>query len=108
MTLQNVWRRFREEIRVYQLALDHPGTPRVAKWLLRAAIVYALSPIDLIPDFIPVLGHLDDAVIIPGLVVLAARLIPKKVMEECREAATRIEANASSRKPHPIEERLES
>jgi len=76
---------FRQEIEIYRLVLKHPRTPRMAKWLLGLAVAYALMPFDLIPDFIPVIGHLDDVVIIPGLVILARRLIPKDVIEECRQ-----------------------
>jgi len=71
--LREAYDRFRREARVYQLALHHPRTPALAKWLLRAAIAYAISPIDLIPDFIPVIGHLDDVVIVPALVVVGRK-----------------------------------
>ena len=87
--LRSALGRFRREIRVYHLALRDPRTPRLSKWLLRAAIAYALSPIDLVPDFIPVIGHLDDAVIVPALVWFAVRLVPPAVMEDCRRAADR-------------------
>jgi uncharacterized membrane protein YkvA (DUF1232 family) len=72
------------ELAFYRRALRHPRTPRASRILLGAAIAYALSPIDLIPDFIPVFGHLDDLVILPLLIWLAIRLIPKQVIEECR------------------------
>jgi uncharacterized membrane protein YkvA (DUF1232 family) len=75
---------FRREIAVYQRVRRHPRTPRMAKVLIGAAIAYALSPIDLIPDFIPVLGHLDDLIIVPLLVFMAVKLVPKDVLEECR------------------------
>ena len=92
--LHEAYARFRRELRVYQAVLKDPRTPRLAKWLLRVAIAYALSPIDLIPDFIPVIGHLDDAVIVPGLIVLAVRLVPNDVLEDCR---ARITADAGGR-----------
>ena len=78
--------RFRAEIEFYRRVLRHPRTPRVAKLLLGAAIAYAVSPIDLIPDFIPVVGYLDDLVILPLLIWAAVRLIPETVIAECRQA----------------------
>jgi uncharacterized membrane protein YkvA (DUF1232 family) len=60
----------------------------MAKVLIGAAIAYALSPIDLIPDFIPVIGHLDDLIIVPLLVYMALKLVPKDVVEECRAAVS--------------------
>ena len=82
--LLQIKREFKTQLSIYNAALRHPRTPRVAQWLLVAAIAYAASPIDLIPDFVPVLGHLDDLIIIPTLVALAIRLIPKDVLAECR------------------------
>jgi len=78
--------RFLQEIDFYRLVLRHPRTPRLSKILLGVAIAYAVSPIDLIPDFIPVVGHLDDLVILPLLIWIAVRLIPKSVIAECRQA----------------------
>ena len=52
-----------------------------------AAVFYTLSPIDLIPDVIPVIGFLDDIIIVPGLVILALKLIPKQVVDDCRVKA---------------------
>ena len=80
---------FRREIKVYQLALQDSRVPKRAKWLLGLALGYALSPIDLIPDFIPVLGHLDDVLIVPALIWMAKRSIPPEVIEECRARVTK-------------------
>ncbi|WGT66074.1 YkvA family protein [Variovorax paradoxus] len=68
-------------------AYRHPGTPWFAKALAAFVVAYALSPIDLIPDFIPVLGYLDDALLLPGLIWLNIRLIPGDVLQECRARA---------------------
>ncbi len=78
---------FRREIRVYQLVRRHPRTPRMAKILIGVGVTYALSPIDLIPDFIPVLGHLDDMIIVPLLIWTALKLVPGDVVAECRAKA---------------------
>ena len=86
-TLKSAVRRFRLEIKIYQLVLRDSRTPRLSKWLLWLVIAYGLSPIDLIPDFIPVLGQLDDLIIVPALVGLALWFIPDTVLEDCRAAA---------------------
>jgi len=79
--------KFKKELKVYRLVLEDRRTPCLAKWLLGLAVAYFLSPADLIPDFIPVIGHLDDLVIIPLLVYLALRLIPKDVVNDSRRRA---------------------
>jgi len=71
------------------LACKNPGTPWYAKAIAACIVGYALSPIDLIPDFIPVLGYLDDLIIVPLGIALVIRLVPKTVMAECREEAAR-------------------
>jgi uncharacterized membrane protein YkvA (DUF1232 family) len=65
-------------------AARHPATPWPAKALGLFVVAYALSPIDLIPDFIPLLGYLDDLLLLPGLIWLALRLLPAPVLLECR------------------------
>jgi uncharacterized membrane protein YkvA (DUF1232 family) len=65
-------------------ARKHPDTPLLAKILCVATLLYALSPIDLIPDFIPVLGFVDDAILLPGLIWLAIRMLPPQVITSCR------------------------
>lgn len=73
----------RETLTLY-LACRHPRVPWYAKGLALLVVGYALSPIDLIPDFVPVLGYLDDLVLIPLGVMLVIRLIPAEVLDECR------------------------
>lgn len=69
-------------------AYRHPHTPLITKALCMLVVAYALSPIDLIPDFIPVLGYLDDVILLPALIWLAIRLVPPQVLAECRTSAS--------------------
>ena len=95
--LLQIAREFKTQLLIYRAAIRHPRTPRLARWLLVAAVAYAASPIDLIPDFIPLLGHLDDLIIIPALVALAVRLIPHDVMLECKNLNLQSTASAPKR-----------
>lgn len=83
--LKLLGRTFKKELKVYRLVLKDSGTPQVAKVFLGLAIGYVLMPFDLIPDFIPVLGQLDDMIIVPGLVWFALKFIPKDVLDSCRQ-----------------------
>ncbi len=77
-------RSLKAEIYCLYFAARHPRTPWYAKILVSFVAAYALSPIDLIPDFVPVLGYLDDLVLIPLGIVLTIRLIPPQVLEVCK------------------------
>ena len=67
----------------------HPRTPILAKMLTAALVAYAFSPIDLIPDFIPVLGYLDELILLPAGIWLVLKLVPQDVLAECRDQAER-------------------
>jgi uncharacterized membrane protein YkvA (DUF1232 family) len=82
-SLKDIATTLKARLDVYRSVYRHPKTPRTAKVLLWLALAYLMSPIDLIPDFIPVIGHLDDLVIVPGLILLALWLIPENVLSEC-------------------------
>lgn len=75
----------KRDILVYRLVLKDPRTPLAAKCLLGLALGYFLMPFDLIPDFIPVLGHLDDVIIVPALVYAALKLIPPKIIDDAKK-----------------------
>jgi uncharacterized membrane protein YkvA (DUF1232 family) len=81
-------RALKQEVLAVYLAARDPRTPWYAKGLILLIVAYALSPIDLIPDFVPVLGYLDDLIIIPGGIWLAIRMIPPEVLAEARETAS--------------------
>jgi len=80
-------RGLKKETYALYLATRDPRVPWYAKFIAVCVVGYALSPIDLIPDFIPVLGYLDDLVLVPLGIALVLKMIPKDVMAECREKA---------------------
>ena len=85
------------EVYALYLCSRHPKTPLYAKLFALLIVGYALSPIDLIPDFIPVLGYIDDLVLIPFGIALLIRMMPKDVLEECRHKAQSPPANKARR-----------
>ena len=80
--------RLKNEITTLYLATRDPRTPWYAKAMIACVVAYALSPIDLIPDFIPVLGYLDDLLLLPMGIYLALKLIPAEVLIDARRRAT--------------------
>ncbi|HIC67429.1 MAG TPA: DUF1232 domain-containing protein [Paracoccus sp.] len=86
----------RDVVALYLAARD-PRVPWLAKVVAVGVVTYALSPIDLIPDFIPVLGYLDDAILVPLGILLAVRLVPGDVMDDLRAKADRLAALPRSR-----------
>ena len=92
-------RRIKEwtDVHALWLAAHDPRTPWYAKVFALAIAAYALSPIDLIPDFIPVLGYLDDVILLPLAILLAVRLVPPDLMAEHRAAAAKA---GKARQPH--------
>ena len=87
MTLKERAASLKKDIPAVFLALKAKETPILAKIVAFLTVAYALSPVDLVPDFIPVLGYLDDVLILPALVALTVKLIPKDVFERYRQEA---------------------
>jgi len=83
-------------------AVQDERTPWFAKAVGVVVVAYALSPIDLIPDFIPVLGYLDDVILVPAGLWLVIHLVPRAVMEECRTRAEASSARPQSRLAGPV------
>lgn len=88
--LKSKVRTLKQELYVLYLAYRDSRVPWYAKLFVICVVAYAFSPIDLIPDFIPVLGYLDDLIIVPLGITLALKLIPKSVLEDCRAKANEI------------------
>ena len=87
MDLRERAKKLKTDIPAVLLSLKDKDTPMIAKIVAAITVAYALSPIDLIPDFIPVLGYLDDVILLPALVALTIRLIPQEVWERNKTLA---------------------
>ena len=96
--LKNWARIIKRDVHALYLASRDPRVPWYAKALAIAVACYALSPIDLIPDFVPVLGYLDDVILVPLAVLLVIRLIPPEIMAEHRDLAAAAQERPVSRK----------
>lgn len=88
-------RKIKRDVVALWIAARDPRVPWYAKATAGAVAAYALSPIDLIPDFIPIIGYLDDLLIVPVGIMLAVKLVPADLMQEFREEATRREKPVS-------------
>ncbi len=91
-------RGLRKDVYTLYYAYKDPRVPWYAKALTAAVVAYAASPIDLIPDFIPVIGYLDDLVIVPLGIIIALKAVPKDVLEECRAKAEKANAEGKLRR----------
>ncbi len=98
MNLKERAKQLKSDIPAVFIALKSPKTPLAAKALAALTVSYALSPIDLIPDFIPVLGYLDDVILLPALIALTVKWIPEDVWEESRQTADEFWKNRPAKK----------
>lgn len=98
MNLKERAKQLKTDIPVVFLSLKSKDTPLAAKILAGITVGYALSPIDLIPDFLPVLGYLDDIIILPALIALTIRLIPKDTFDKFRKEAEGLWQNGKPKK----------
>jgi len=98
MNLKQRAKQLKSDIPALFLSLKDQDTPLVAKIFAGLTVAYALSPIDLIPDFIPVLGYLDDLIILPALVALTLHFIPKEVFKKNQELAKNLWSDGKPKK----------
>jgi len=83
-SLRSIAKKIKSEISFYRLVLRDRRTPLISRVLLWLALGYVFLPFDIIPDWIPVLGHVDDLIIVPGLILAAMLFVPKQVVADCR------------------------
>lgn len=98
MTLKEKVKQLKTDIPAVFLCLKSKDTPLIARILAGITIAYALSPIDLVPDFIPVLGYLDDVIILPVLIALTIKLIPKETFDRYRKESEGMWLNGKPKK----------
>ena len=98
MTLKERAKKLKTDIPALFLALKDKDTPIIAKVFAGITVAYALSPIDLVPDFIPVLGYLDDVILLPAFVAFTIKLIPKEVLERNRKLSEGMWENGKPKK----------
>ena len=98
MSLKERANKLKKNVPAVFLALKDEDTPVIAKVFATVAVAYALSPVDLIPDFIPVLGYIDDVILLPTLVAITVKLIPKDVWARCRAESENMWENGKPKK----------
>ena len=98
MSIKTKANRLKSDIPAVFLALKAKETPWYAKVCAAITVAYALSPVDLVPDFIPVLGYLDDVILLPLLVALTVKFIPKETFQKYREKAEGMWENGKPKK----------
>lgn len=98
MKLKERAKKIKMDIPTVYLALKDKDTPITARMFAVITVAYALSPIDLIPDFIPVLGYLDDVILLPMLVALTIKLIPNEIIERNRQQAEKLWENGKPKR----------
>ncbi|MGN1418162.1 MAG: YkvA family protein [Acutalibacteraceae bacterium] len=98
MKLKERAEKLKTDIPAIFLSLKDKRTPVRAKIFAAITVAYAFSPIDLIPDFIPVLGYLDDVILLPALIAVTVRMIPKDVLEDNRKAAEKLPDDSAKKK----------
>ena len=98
MSLKERANKLKKNVPAVFLALKDEDTPVIAKVFATVAVAYALSPVDLIPDFIPVLGYIDDVVLLPMLIAITVKLIPKDVWARCQKESENMWENGKPKK----------
>jgi len=94
-------KRIKQQVLLLWTAYQHPECPAYVKVLIGLIVLYALSPIDLIPDFIPVLGYLDEMILLPILISLAIKLIPDHVIELAKQELNHKQSLGKEKSPKP-------